>query len=104
MLMGRWKKDIVLTPAQEEYRLKILKKKLTAKSDQITEKEFPKASTKDSFISDRIVYMVNCVYWVEEYAAGRADAVNLKSALLYLEEHCKDIRKKIEQEQSSKTI
>lgn len=38
--------------------------------------------------SPRIVYMQNCLLWVKEYEAGRADKERVKRSLNMLKEHC----------------
>ena len=74
---------MVLTNDQIEFRQKILNKKIKVKKERPLPTP-PKEPT-------RIDYMNNCVFWVNEYAAGRTDEARFKKAVYYLREYCNEI-------------
>lgn len=72
-----------LTEEQISYREKVLKIKAKIKK----EKPLP----RPSIAITRVQYMNNCMYWINEFEAGRNDKAEFIKAVNALHNHCIEI-------------
>lgn len=81
----QYKKSKPLTKEQSEYRAKILGKKYKPRAQVLTPLITKKYTRHD--------YMNNCMFWINEFAAGRTDKKDFVKSVTYLRDYCNEIIK-----------
>lgn len=95
-------------PTQEQlaFRESILKKRGRPKK-VVNEPEPILASDGDDkrkFVEDKMTYLKNCFYWLQEFIEGREDVERCKKTVFHLKNHCFEIQNKLNQQPPSKGI
>lgn len=79
------------TPKQVEYRSKVINKSLyVPKKLRHPENQHP-----ETFLDEKIMYLKNCISWIEEYRKGYMAKEKVVKAMESMEMHLKEIKKTI---------